>query len=290
MHLTKAFQIIVNRLKYRVTQRGDLPYISVKKQLEYIDELSQFPLGQSLLEKRTVDTFWTDFITTCPHQKKLLGLEDFILNRSLFTLAWRELLQNFKKIIQGSLKDNVTVASIPCGAMREVLELDYSSTSNFTLIGVDIELNSLSLAQQLAKEIGLIHNLKLHQKDAWQLPYDSEIDLIASCGLNIYISDRKKVLDLYRQFLTALKPDGKLVVGFLTYPPDEKMPSEWYLDKIAPEDLFLEKVLYKDILELKWRNFRTSDEFENELKEAGFSEVTFCYDTLRVFPTVIAKK
>jgi SAM-dependent methyltransferase len=287
----EKFQIALDNLKYEITQRGDLSYISVKDQLKYVDELLQFPLGKILLEKKFIDTFWTDFITTHFDQnKRSNNLENFVLNRSPFTLAWRELLRNFQKVAQENVRDEMSMASIPCGTMRELLELDYSSLSNFTIIGIDIDADSLLLAKKLAEKKNLSQHLKLLQNDAWQLPFTSEIDLITSCGLNIYVSDRQKALGLYRQFLKALKLGGRLIIGFLTYPPDEKMPSEWLLDEIPPEDLLLEKVLYKDILNVHWRNFRTSNEFENDLKEVGFSEVYFYYDTLRVFPTVVAKK
>jgi SAM-dependent methyltransferase len=276
-------------LKDKIIKRGDLSYISIEDQLKYIDELSQFPLGQILLEKGSIDTFWTDFIIS--GNKKICNkLEDFILNRSPFTLAWREVLQNFKRIAQKSIKDNMILASIPCGAMRELLELDYSQVSNVTILGIDIDPSSLSLAKELADKRNLSQNLQLYQHDAWQLPYNCELDLITSCGLNIYVSDKQKVLDLYRQFFKALKPKGKLIIGFLTYPPYEEKPSEWRIDHLFPEDILLEKILYKDILDVQWHNFRTSWEFENELKEVGFSEIRFFYDKLYVFPTVVAIK
>ncbi len=288
--LTQSFQTALKNLKSKIIKRGNLSHVSVEDQLSYINELYQFPLGQVLLGKKSIDTFWTDFIITYLGQKGRTNLEDFILNRSPFILAWRELAENFQKIIQENLKDGMTLASIPCGAMRELLQLDYSYISNFRIIGIDIDPDSLFLAQQLGEKRGLTQHLNICQYDAWQLPYNSEIDLIASCGLNIYISNRQKVLDLYRQFVRALKPEGKLIIGFLTYPPGENMPSEWHLDEIAPKDLFLETVLYKNILDLQWRNFRTSNEFESELREVGFSQVTFHYDRLHVFPTVVAEK
>lgn len=289
-NLGVVFQSELKNLKNKIIRRGDLPYISVEDQLKYVDELAQFPLGRILLEKRSIDTEWTDYIITHTNKKKCAPLEDFILNRSPFTKGWRELLKNFQKLSKENLKDGVVLASIPCGAMRELLELDYSSISNFTIIGIDIDLNSLSLAKKFAIQKGLSKNIRLYQQDAWKLPYNSEIDIITSCGLNIYISDQKKVLDLYRQFFKALKPGGKLIIGFLTYPPEEAKDSEWRLKQISSKDILLEKILYKDILDVEWRNFRTSKEFESELRMVGFTYITFYYDELHVFPTIIAKK
>ena len=287
---SEAFQLTLEQLKAKVVQRGDLPYLSTKQQIHYIQELAKFPLGRVLLEKKSLDAFWTDFIVTHSGGKTHSNLEDFILNRSPTTISWRELLQVFKKIIQINLENQMVLASIPCGAMRELLCLDYSCISNFQLIGIDIDLNSLSLAKHLAEKYGISKHLSLRKQDAWHLPYDGDIDLIASCGLNIYISDQQKVVELYRQFFKSLKVGGKLVVGFLTYPPGEGGNSEWKLDKISPDDLCLEKAIYKDILELQCRNFRSSEELEKELTGVGFSEVTFYYDTLHVYPAVVAKK
>ncbi len=287
---SSTFQIALTNLRRRIIQRGDLTHTSVRDLLSYVEALAQFPLGQLLVEKNSIDAFWTDFIMTNTEQKECCDIENFILYRSPFTIAWRELLQNFQKITQENLEDGMTLASIPCGAMRELLQLEFSSISDFKIIGIDIDLDSLMLAEQLAAERGLSQNLSLCQQDAWQLPYDSEIDIITSCGLNIYTPDRQKVLDLYRQFFRALKPGGQLILGFLTYPPGENGLSEWQVDKISAKDLFLEKVLYKDILDPQWRNFRTSDEIEHELKKAGFWEVIFHYDTLHVFPTVVGRK
>lgn len=288
--LSNAFQMALTDLRHRITKRGDLPHICAQDLLSYVEVLAQFPLGRLLIEKRSIDTFWTDFVMTNREQKGSIDLEDFILNRSPFTIAWRELLQSFQKIVQENLENGMTLASIPCGAMRELLQLDYGLISDFTLIGIDVDLSSLLLAEQLAAEKDLSYNLSLRQQDAWQLRYDSEIDIITSCGLNIYTPDRQKVLDLYRQFFKALKPGGQLILGFLTYPPGKNELSEWQVEKISNKDLLLEKVLYENILDPQWRNFRTSDEIEQELKKAGFWEVTFHYDSLHVFPTVVARK
>lgn len=289
-YLTKKLKNSLNALQEKIIKRGDLPYVSVNKQLIYVNELLQFPLGKFLIENREINTFWTDYIIQNNNNQKSSNLENFILNHSPFILAWRELSQIFHNLIQKNLKNKMTLASIPCGAMRELLCLDYSYISHISLIGVDINSESLLLAKNLAKTKGLITNLKLFKQDAGNLPFISEIDLITSCGLNIYETDQQKVLNLYRQFYKALKTNGKLVIGFLTYPPGENKNSEWDMNKISSNSFILEKIIFKDILDLKFRNFRTSKEFEKELKTAGFSEVIFHYDRLKIFPTVIAKK
>ena len=184
----------------------------------------------------------------------------------------------------------MVLASIPCGMMRDLLSLDFSRISNFSLIGVDVDLESISLARNLAKEYGLERCCRFLQQDAWTLGLDSEIDLITSNGLNVYISDKNKVLDLYKLFYKSLKKDGVLIVGVLTYPPGGDQSCEWLIDKLPPDDMLLEKILFGDILESKWRNFSSSAEIYQDFSIAGFSSVEVIFDRYHIFPTVIARK
>jgi hypothetical protein len=55
----------------------------------------------------------------------------------------------FQKLAQSLLKENVVLASIPCGLMRDLLTLDFSNIDHFGLIGVDIDTESLDFAKEL---------------------------------------------------------------------------------------------------------------------------------------------
>ncbi len=292
------FAQMVSFIKAKISKRGDLSYVSVQKQLEYVDCLSKFPLGRHLLEAGCFSSFWTDYLMPrpaddnvhCTRRTFSSFIEKFILNYSPFVNGWRESFKLFQELTQAKLKNDMTLASIPCGAMRDVLSLDYSNILDFTLIGVDIDQSVISLAEELALTTKFAQNIKFMQGDAWDLPYTEELDLITSCGLNIYEADREKALNLYHQFFQALKPGGALIIGFLTYPPGEEVSSEWNLEGVASQHVVLERVLFGDILDLKCRNFRTSREFKQELEHAGFNQVEFHYDRHRVFPTVVAYK
>lgn len=286
----KVLREAVSILREKILKRGDLPYISVKDQLKYLDGLLNFAIGRELLEKKSIDTNWTDFIINSKKHKSYSNLEDFILNRSPFIIAWRELLYIFQQAVQNNLREDMVFASIPCGGMREILELNNPIISKIKIIGVDIDPASLLIAKQIADQKNMSKNVYLLQQDAWNLPYNSEIDLIASCGLNIYEPNKSRVLDLYSQFYHYIKPGGKLVLGFLTYPPWVQGKSEWKITNISSADLILERVLFEDILDVQWHNFRTSNEVEKELKSVGFSEIIFRYDSMHVFPTAIAQK
>lgn len=291
---------IVADLKKSINLRGDLDYISVKQQLALLEDLSSFPLGRFFIERKGADGFWTDYIINYPQEGGKTGLnsegsslspaERFILEKSPLTLATRERFKHFQIYTQKSLRNDMKIASIPCGVMRDLLSLDYSQFSSISIIGMDLDPKSLRLAKQLAADYGLEDRVQLFEGDAWNLPFKNQIDLITSNGLNVYISDEKKRTQLYQGFYHALKKDGILIVGVLTYPPGCEKQSDWVLEKIPNENLLMEKILFQDVLGCKWRNFRTLDEIYNDFQSAGFTDVQVIFDQYHIFPTVIGKK
>lgn len=287
----------IENIKSRIISRGDLSYISINKQLEILKELASFPLGCFMIEHQGLNGFWTDYVISSAINENLLDqtknyskLEDYIINHCPLTLATRERFKIFQKEISNNLKNEINICSIPCGCMRDILSLDYSRLKKFNLIGVDIDEESLKYADNLAKKNQLKNHVTFYQLDAWNLPFDNEIDIITSNGLNVYESDNKKVINLYKKFNTALKKEGFLIIGVLTYPPGFDKDSDWILDKIDPNDLMFQKILYEDILESKWQNFRTSKEIFDDFKKAGFNKINIEYDSYHIFPTIIARK
>ena len=294
-----SFKSQLTAIRKKIISRGDLPNVSLKTQLELLKQLSEFPFGRYLLERRGANGFWTDFLIFHPDRKFAAEtgnngdiantVEDFIFNRSLIVLAHRERVSIFQKLIQERIKEGIVLASIPCGVMRDLLTLNFASISNFRIVGLDIDKESLDLAKNLANERG-ITNVDFFQQDAWQMKNLNEFDVIASSGLNVYESNSKKLLDLYSKFFTALKPGGSLVISVLTYPPGESKKTDWKLDGILSKDLLMENILYRDILGLHWRNFRSIDELDREFKHVGFSKISIHFDKHQIFPTILATK
>lgn len=294
-----SFEEILRALKKRITAMGDLDHVSKERQLEIVDLLCEFRLGRFILENRGANGFWTDYMISHPQNGRISGLnidgqplnlvEDFLLNRCPVVLAHQERFCIFKRLIQERLTEDCIMASIPCGLMRDLLELDFSKIKNYKLIGIDIDEESLALASKIAYE-KKINNVEFIQKDAWQIQYCGELDLITSSGLNVYEADSKKVLELYSKFFSSLKPGGVLITSVLTYPPGEAVETDWNLKIIPQDDLLLDQIVHKDILGVKWRNFRSSDRLIEEFKQAGFSEVSVHFDRYHIFPTIFAKK
>ncbi len=294
-----SFTIVLENLRDKIVSRGDLPHATVQDQLDVLNQFCEFPLGRFILERKGANGFWTDYMLSHPEKGRLSGLnsegkpfsalEDFFLNRCPIVVAHQERFKIFQDVTQKMLKENVVLASIPCGLSKDILTLDYSGISSFKLIGIDIDEESLTLARNLANEKG-IANAEFLEQDAWQLQFNEELDIITSSGLNVYEPNPEKVLDLYRSFFKALKPGGSLIISVITYPPGETKETDWDLTGIAEEDLLLDQILHKDILDIKWRNFRSSNELSKEFEQVGFSKVSVFFDKHRIFPTIVAQK
>ena len=220
----------------------------------------------------------------------LLNIFNLILKRSLFVNGWRDVAHYFKHLLQQNLKNNITIASVPCGVMQDIASVDFSNYFNYKIIGVDIDEKVLSSADFCSRKKEYYKFLELRKEDAWNLSFKKNIDIIMSCGLNIYEFNKTRILNLYKSFYEALSPGGILISSFLTYPPDEGHFSDWDLTKIAEEDMILERILFKDILDMKFRNFKTSKEMINELKNIGFQDVKVYFDNQKIFPTIFATR
>jgi SAM-dependent methyltransferase len=168
--------------------------------------------------------------------------------------------------------------------MGDLLKIDYSNCNNFRLTGADIDPQAIEDAGHLAEEYNLSDSIELYQSDAWDIPFQNRFTLLTSNGLNIYEPDDENVTRLYGKFFDALKPGGILVSSFIT------PQSEWNFQYIDENCATLRKIIFFDVLDVKWGCFRSSGQTEDQLRSAGFRDIKFIYDDDRVFPTVTAKK
>lgn len=285
----KAKQNLIEKIK----NRGDLPYISVKQQLELVDQLSEFELGRFLIERGGLNGYWTHYVVTYPEMKKdksFHALESFILNSAPTCKATQERFQIFKSQIKRHLHEGCSFASIPCGIMGEFLDLDFKNLKNYSLYGIDVDPETLTSASDYAEKKGLSSHCQFVERDAWDLNLKGKFDLIASNGLAIYEPDDQKVVDLYREFYKALKPNGILITSFLTPPPIPGQITEWLPSEFNPQDALLQKIVFVDVLDAKWQAYRTAETVKKQLQQAGFKEIVIIYDKAHVFPTVISRK
>lgn len=275
-----------------ITSQGDKPDYSVQEQLNILNQLAQFPLGRFLLQNRGIDGFWTHYILTYPWEKPKIPniIEKFLLEKAPIFLATQERFQIFLRENQKSIKEATRLGSIPCGLMGELLYLSFSNIEDIELIGIDYDPLSLKKAKELANQRGSIKYCSFLQSDAWNLNFQNEFDLISSNGLNIYEPDNDKVIALYQQFYNALKSGGKLVTSFVTPPPALTESCEWNLNAINQEDLLLQRMIFSDILDIKWQCFRSTSQTKKQLETVGFVNINFIPDKANMFPTVTAIK
>ncbi|MBA2654410.1 MAG: class I SAM-dependent methyltransferase [Gammaproteobacteria bacterium] len=292
-------EINVQDLIYEITERikkeGDKPYATIERQIAILKDLTQFSLGLFLLQNKGLNGFWTHFLLTYNPTNKneksyINSTEQFMLERAPVALATRQRYGFFLKENQLAVGSHKNLACIPSGMMGELLYLDFKDAVDIKLFGIDLDPDTLKDAKGLAEERKLSHLIELICGDAWQLTFENEFDLISSNGLTIYEPNNEKVRDLYAIFFKALKPGGKLVTSFLTYPPNFPDKCEWNLEKMNRDDLMLQKVIFVDIIGAKWQCFRTTEETKVQLESVGFQKIEFTNDDYKQFPTVVAEK
>lgn len=285
---------ITNKIKERLQKEGDKPEAPLQAQLALVDELSAFEFGRFLMLNGGLNGFWTQYMVLYPQWKKttatpLHPLEQWLLEKAPIILATQERFLHFQTLLQKHLKDNMVLASLPCGMMDDLLTLDFSKVNNIKLVGIDLDSASLIGATQQAAKYHLSQNTSVIQKDAWGLEIQNEFDILTSNGLNIYEPNDEKIKMLYQKFYAALKPNGLLITSFLTPPPTLNANSPWDMTKINTADLQKQKVIFSYI-SAKFTAFRGEEETKAQLKQAGFRNIEILYDKAKLFPTVIAAK
>ena len=62
----EALQHTIEKIKNRIISQGDLPNVTVQKQLDLLDQLTQFDFGKFLLQHQGVNGYWTHYALTYP--------------------------------------------------------------------------------------------------------------------------------------------------------------------------------------------------------------------------------
>ena len=128
-----------------------------KELIELADELSKSELGCFLIKNCGFNGYWTDIVVTYPDDNypkiKFSSLDKTILEKFPVVLATQERFRIFRDNLQKLVRDGIIMASIPCGLMRDLLRLDYSTIKNFKLIGIDLDPDSIKRAKVLAEAV-----------------------------------------------------------------------------------------------------------------------------------------
>ncbi len=118
-------KMLADEIKARLRNSNSL-ILPLERNLELVDQLTEFELGRFLLHNRGLNGYWTSYIFQHPVGKPAEHvLEDWLLNRSLLCRA-RERYHRYQTLLAELLPQARTLASIPCGVMDDLLDLDYS--------------------------------------------------------------------------------------------------------------------------------------------------------------------
>ena len=258
---------------------------------DVLNQLASFDLGRHLLLNGSLNGYWTRYCMVLPHPAGTLHpLEEFLINKIF--LSARERFRIFQEQLQKRLGNDMALASIPSGLMDDLLGLNFQGLDGVTLTGFDIDPASVEGALEIAKQYNLPASVRMQTQamDAWDVgsKFPETFNIISSNGLNFYVTDPEMELALYRSFADALKSGGSLITSFLTPPPSASAASPWL--NVRPEMLTMRKLIFSDILGVKWRNYNTPAQMMDKLRRAGFADFEIIYDGRRIYPTIIAGK
>ncbi|MEM7588897.1 MAG: class I SAM-dependent methyltransferase, partial [Myxococcota bacterium] len=250
---------VVTKLCERIRREGDNPDASMQEQIDMVHQLAQFGMGRYLLVHRGLNAHWSRYLKLLyPEKYRALGTN---LDGEPFTALERWYLESpvaqasqeswrwCRQMLQKHVRSGATLASVPCGALDDLLELDFTQCHNVSLVGVDVDADALRLAQDNAREYGLSKQVQLKQADAWNLGVRGEWDVLTSKGLAGYEPDPKRLLQLYQQFYQALKPQGVLVTN-VWLPRNESLKSKTSLNSKQWRDVQLFEVLTHHVLQV----------------------------------------
>lgn len=277
-----------DRIVFEIIQRletQDQLFLPLEETKQLLFQLKEFELGRFLLHNRGLNGYWTAYIfRNDVDNAQLTPLESWLLNKSFYVMA-RERFVVFQREIKQRLHSHMTLASIPCGLMDDLLHLDYTSFTDIQLVGIDADTESLELARQNARNNRIDERMvRFFQKDAWDLQVENQYDLLTSNGLNMYESSEARLIALYRSFYNALRPEGTLIMSFI--PP----PAEGSDLGISPEDFLKERAIFGDIIQVNYLNFCTENTLKRQLESIGFRLEDILYNSVGMAPVVIAKK
>ena len=281
-----VLDIASHQKRLKATKNLALP---LEEELHLLNQLTEFELGRSLLAKKGLEAYWISYsIVQGPYLQLSHPLENWIIHKAPVFKSTQERFRIFQDQLKSYVKSEMTVASVPCGLMDVSLSLDFSHLENVKLVGIDLDKDTLNLANKNAEKNNKTSITSFLRQDAWNLEIDEKYDILISNGLNIYEHDDQKVVELYKEFFKALKSDGILILSFLTPPPSLSKESSWKNYNL--EDALKQKAVFGDIIQAQWQASRTENQTREQLKAAGFKVLKVIYDSQGMFPTIIGQK
>lgn len=291
----------------RAAQAG--PEFGSREQLLADLELwAKCELGAWMLTHGGWNGYWTQYCVTYP-QRLAAGeappdneVERFFLTSAPAVRATQQRARHFQALLDELVPPAAVAMSLPCGAMADLLAVPDvahgpGAPAAPVLVGADLDPQSLDLAWDATLARGRDHRTVLLQGDAW-VPESAQVrhgapgllpdgpvgrvDVLTSNGLNIYVPEDARVVELYRSFRRLVRPGGHLVTSALT------PATQWDEAAVDPADAQRSRGLLM-LSNVMWANMRPAELTVAQLRDAGFEVLDIRYDDLRAFPTFLAR-
>jgi SAM-dependent methyltransferase len=266
-------------------------FVNDEKKLSLFNQLCEFEYGRWLLINRGLNAYWTYYMIFYEELNvKLHPLESIMIEKSPGVVAGRERSIRDRKIIQNLVKNNMTLASVPCGYMNDLLRLELKYTNGVKLVGVDLDPKAIEYAKENAKKFNKEAISSFYLRDAWALNFENEFDIIHSSGLNIFVQREADLISLYSSFYKAIKPGGFLLTTSNMPPMDDNNKLFWNISEAEFGEMPMQGILYSEIIQVRQGLFCTEKQIINQLTSAGFTHVDVDYDSRKMFLSFIARK
>ncbi len=248
---------------------------SLKTAIEVLEKLAETPQGRFLIQNRHLNI---------PHQNSFFysPQNEVFLKQMPFVQALHYHVDRRRQILQNSLQNFLTITTIPCQGMGDVLNLDYRDIKQIRLMGLDTSPLSFETAFQQADQKDLTHWLEFMHLDPMLTALgkeESHILIIPECsyplGPLVPLPDSTFLTKLYH----SLKTGGFFITSFVnkTFSFETPPHSE-------------QNILFKNILEIEELNGLDLDTFAETLTNIGFQNLEVSFDPEHIMTTVVAQK
>jgi 2-polyprenyl-3-methyl-5-hydroxy-6-metoxy-1,4-benzoquinol methylase len=196
----------------------------------------------------------------------------------------RHILAEHARKLAISGQEKIKIASLACGTMYDVFGADYAEKKKISVLGRDVDSESLQLAKEKASLNGFFEeNVHFQECDVVkQQIKKNEYDIIVCNGFSFYLNDHD-LSQVINNVRNALKPKGIFIMSFI------QPLNCWNMNENEKKvDDIVRPIL--ETFPKKWSsNLRTSDQVMELVKENGFKDVTVVSEAHGIHPLILAR-
>ncbi len=267
----------------------------IDEALKILERTAQTACGRFLIQHSELDIYWSDLLLYNPSQLSSLAKEnaDEILETLPLVTALRQHIDIRRQILEDNLRNYLTISTLPCNGMGDILSINDKTLHTLRLIGIDTNPVAFEIAFQKAEQKNLSHWLEFLQYDPHHVPLEKDAAHLVIMPGSAYPFG-PVIPSITQNLLTNvyqhLQEGGIFLTSLITPSPTTDAASLWDLKAINPSTLHHQNVLFKDILQIKENHTLTVDQLTDQLAESGFQNIEVGFDPAKIMATVVAQK